>query len=34
MVREFIYILEVKRSNLANGVFMVNNDKLIKYSPM
>jgi len=31
MVRVFVYILKVKGSNLANGVFVVNNDKLTKY---
>jgi len=34
MVGVFVYILEVKGSNLTNGVFVVNSGKLIKYSPM
>jgi hypothetical protein len=31
MVGVFISILEVKESNFTNGVFMINNDKLIEY---
>jgi hypothetical protein len=31
MVRVFAYILKVKGSNLTNGVFVVNSDKLTKY---
>jgi hypothetical protein len=31
MVGVFVSILEVKRSNLTNGVFVVNGGKLIKY---
>jgi hypothetical protein len=34
MVVVFASILKVKGSNLTNNVFMVNNDKLIKYFPM
>jgi hypothetical protein len=34
MERVFAPILEVKGSNLTNGVFVVNNDKLTKYFPM
>jgi hypothetical protein len=34
MVGGFAFILEVKGSNLTNGVFVVNNGKLTKYSPM
>jgi hypothetical protein len=34
MVRVFASILEVKGSNLTYGVFVVNNGKLTKYSPM
>jgi hypothetical protein len=34
MVGVFTSTLEVKGSNFTNGVFVVNNDKLIKYSPM
>jgi len=34
MVGVFAYILKVKKSNLTNGVFMVNNGKLNKYFPM
>jgi hypothetical protein len=30
----FVFILEVKGSNLTNGVFVVNSGKLIKYFPM
>jgi len=32
MVRVFASIPKVKRSNLMNGVCVVNNDVLIKYS--
>jgi hypothetical protein len=31
MVGVFASILEVKESNFTNGVFMVNNGKLIEY---
>jgi hypothetical protein len=31
MVGVFAFILEVKESNLTNGVFVVNNGKLTKY---
>jgi hypothetical protein len=31
MIGVFASILEVKGSNLTNDVFVVNNDKLIKY---
>jgi len=31
MVKVFASILEVKGSNLTNGVFVVNNDKLNEY---
>ncbi len=31
MVEVFACILKVKGSNLSNGVFVVNNDKLIVY---
>jgi hypothetical protein len=34
MVEMFASILEVKGLNLTNGVFVVNSDKLTKYSPM
>jgi len=34
MVGVFLYILEVKGSNLTNGVFVINSGKLIKYSLM
>jgi hypothetical protein len=34
MVQVFASILKVKGSNLTNGVFVVNSDKLIEYSPM
>jgi hypothetical protein len=34
MVGVFACILEVKESDLTNGVFMVNNSKLTKYSFM
>jgi hypothetical protein len=34
MVGVFASILKVKGSNLTNGVFVVNNGKLIEYSPM
>jgi len=34
MVRVFAYILEVKGLNFTNGVFVVNNGKLIEYSLM
>jgi hypothetical protein len=34
MVGVFTSILEVKGSNLINGVFVVNNVELIKYSIM
>ncbi len=30
----FVYILKVKGSNFTNGAFVVNNDKLTKYSLM
>jgi hypothetical protein len=30
----FASMLKMKGSNFTNGVFMVNNDKLIEYSPM
>jgi hypothetical protein len=32
MVGVFAYILEVKGSNLTNGLFVVHNDKLIECS--
>jgi len=31
MVGVFTFIVEVKGSNLTNGVFVVNSDKLIEY---
>jgi hypothetical protein len=31
MARVFTCILDVNGSNLTNGVFMVNNDKLTEY---
>jgi hypothetical protein len=34
MVGVFVFILKVKGSNLTNGVFMINNEKLIEYFPM
>jgi hypothetical protein len=34
MVGVFVSILEVKKSNLTNGVFVVNNGKLTEYSLM
>jgi len=34
MVEMITSILEGKGSNLTNGMFMVNNGKLTKYSPM
>jgi hypothetical protein len=34
MVAAFASISKVKGSNFTNGVFVVNNGKLIKYSPM
>jgi len=34
MVGLFASILEVKGSNLTNGVFMINIGKLTKYYPM
>jgi len=34
MIRVFASILNVKKSNFTNGVFVVNNDKLIEYFPM
>jgi hypothetical protein len=34
MAGVFASIIEVKGSNLTNGVFVVNNGELIKYSPM
>jgi len=34
MVRVFVSILKVNGSNLINGVFVVNNGKLTKYSLM
>jgi hypothetical protein len=34
MVRVFASILKVKGSNLINGVFVVNHDKLTKYNIM
>jgi hypothetical protein len=34
MIRVFASILEVKGSNFTNGVFVVNNGKLSKYSSM
>ncbi len=34
MVGVFAFILKVKGSNLTNGVFVVNSDKLTEYSPM
>jgi hypothetical protein len=34
MVGVFASIPKVKGSNFTNGVFMVNNDKLIEYSLM
>jgi len=30
----FAYIVKVKGSNLTNGVFVINSDKLIEYFPM
>jgi hypothetical protein len=33
MIKVFTFILEVKGSNFTNGVFMVNNEKLIEYFP-
>jgi len=33
MVRVFASILKVNESNFTNGVFVVNNVKLTKYSP-
>jgi hypothetical protein len=32
MIGLFAFILKVKGSNFINGVCVVNNDKLIKYS--
>jgi hypothetical protein len=34
MLRVFVFILDVKVSNLTNGVFVVNNVKLIEYLSM
>jgi hypothetical protein len=34
MVRVFAFIIKVKGSYLINDVFVVNSDKLTKYSPM
>jgi len=34
MVGVFASILKVKGSNLTNGVFVVNSDKLTEYSSM
>jgi hypothetical protein len=34
MVGVFVFVLKVKVSNFTDGVFMVNSDKLIKYSHM
>jgi hypothetical protein len=34
MIRVFASILEMKGLDLTNGVFVVNSDKLTKYSPM
>jgi len=34
MAEMFDSILKVKRSNFTNGVSVVNNGKLTKYSPM
>jgi hypothetical protein len=34
MVEVFASILNIKGSNLINGVFVVNNGKLTKYFPM
>jgi len=34
MIGVFVSILEIKGSNLTNGVFMVNNGKLTEYCPM
>jgi hypothetical protein len=34
IVGAFAFILKVKGSNLTNGVFVVNNGKLIQYFPM
>jgi len=34
MVGVFASILEIKGSNFTNGVFVVNNNKLIEYFPM
>jgi hypothetical protein len=31
MVKVFASILKVKGSSFTNGVFVINNDKLIKY---
>jgi hypothetical protein len=32
MVKVFTFILEVKGSNLTNGVCVINSDKLTRYS--
>jgi len=34
MVGVFAFILNVKVSNLTNGVFVLNSNKLTKYFPM
>ncbi len=34
MVELFVFILKVKKSNLTNGVFVINNGKLVEYSFM
>jgi hypothetical protein len=34
MLGVFASILEIKGSNLTNGVFVVNSGQLIEYSPM
>jgi hypothetical protein len=34
MVKVFVSILEVEGLNVTNGVFVINNDKLIEYYPM
>jgi hypothetical protein len=34
MVGVITFVLEGKGSNFTNGVFVVNNGKLTKYSPM
>jgi hypothetical protein len=34
MVGVFAFILKVKGLNFTNGVYLVNNDKLIEYFPI